>query len=207
ALAELVDLPHHPQVLLKVAQGMKSEKRIVYVKRGTTQKEYLKNVEGAENKRPQMRGAYQRTTSALFEISPRVVKENRKGDLERLRLRYMLPGDFEKEIIPLKKVLDKRVKEEIKNGKRRKVEGRYIFTIDGADAKDFDDAIAVVETQEGFELDVHIADVGFFVPPESLLFSEALRRGNSYYLSGSVIPMLPEILSNEFCSLKPRTTR
>jgi ribonuclease R len=88
-----------------------------------------------------------------------------------------------------------------------KVTGSYIFTIDGEDAKDFDDAIACRKIPGGFELDVHIADVSFFVRPGTPLFDEALRRGNSYYLAGSVIPMLPEILSNEFCSLKPKTKR
>ncbi|MBN8219396.1 MAG: VacB/RNase II family 3'-5' exoribonuclease [Spirochaetes bacterium] len=195
-LAELIDLPDRPQVLLKAA---KAPAKLVYLKRSVAQKQFLRDARRGEG--------YERSNAFVFETSPRKVTEDRKGDLERLRLRYMLPDDYAKALIPAKRDLDKLVKQELKNKERVHVKGRYIFTIDGEDAKDFDDAISVTENAEGFELDVHIADVGFFVTPETPLFEEALKRGNSYYLAGSVIPMLPEILSNEFCSLKPKTTR
>lgn len=195
-LAELIDLPDRPQILLK---AKKSPEKLVYLKRGEAQRQFLKDAKRGEG--------YERTNAFVFEVSPRKVREDRVGDLERLRLRYMLPEDYTKSLIPAKKEIDKRVKQELKNSDRTQVKGRYIFTIDGEDAKDFDDAISVLETEHGFELDVHIADVGFFVAPGTPLFEEALKRGNSYYLAGSVIPMLPEILSNEFCSLKPKTTR
>lgn len=195
-LAELIDLPDRPQILLK---AKKAPEKLVYLKRGEAQRQFLKDAKRGEG--------YERTNAFVFEVSSRKVREDRVGDLERLRLRYMLPEDYSKSLIPAKKDIDKRVKQELRNAERIQVKGRYIFTIDGEDAKDFDDAISVLETEHGFELDVHIADVGFFVAPGTPLFEEALKRGNSYYLAGSVIPMLPEILSNEFCSLKPKTTR
>lgn len=194
-LAELLDLPDKPHVLVR---GKIGGQELVYLHRTDQQLQFLREHPG---------GGYNRTQAFVFEASTRKVTHDRKGDMERLRLRFMLPGEFPKEVIPLKKQLNELVKKEMKNPLREKVKDRYIFTIDGEDAKDFDDAISVRELASGFELDVHIADVSFFVTPGTPLFDEALKRGNSYYLAGGVIPMLPEILSNEFCSLKPKTHR
>ncbi len=80
-------------------------------------------------------------------------------------------------------------------------------TIDGADAKDFDDAIAVEKTRTGYRLFVSIADVGAFVPVGSTLDREAHARGTSVYFPATVIPMLPENLSNKLCSLMPDQDR
>ena len=82
-----------------------------------------------------------------------------------------------------------------------------IYTIDPSDAKDHDDAISVAETEKGFSLGVHIADVSYYVRPSGALDKEAFRRGNSIYLPGMVIPMLPEVLSNDVCSLRPDRKR
>ncbi|MDX6379171.1 MAG: ribonuclease [Rubrobacteraceae bacterium] len=76
-------------------------------------------------------------------------------------------------------------------------------TIDGVDAKDFDDAISVERANGGYRLWVHIADVTHYVRPESPLDREARRRGNSVYLPGTVAPMLPAELSEDVCSLRP----
>jgi len=80
-------------------------------------------------------------------------------------------------------------------------------TIDGETAKDFDDAIAVVKTRQGFRLYVSIADVSHFVRPGTALDKEAYERGTSVYFPGRVIPMLPEKLSNNLCSLVPDKDR
>jgi ribonuclease R len=87
---------------------------------------------------------------------------------------------------------------------------RTIITIDPDDARDFDDAISVTKTKDGTELGVHIADVSHFVKPDDELDVEARERGNSIYFPRHVIPMLPEVLSNELCSLQegqPRLTK
>mgnify|MGYP001793200117 CR=1 FL=1 len=83
----------------------------------------------------------------------------------------------------------------------------YITTIDPPDAKDYDDAISVKRTDDGWELGIHIADVAHFIQPGSPLDVEARERGNSVYLPRHVIPMLPEILSNGICSLQPQVPR
>lgn len=78
------------------------------------------------------------------------------------------------------------------------------FTIDPVDAKDFDDALSYSRTEDGLlEIGIHIADVSHFVKSDSALDKEALKRGNSVYLVDRVLPMLPEKLSNELCSLRP----
>ena len=86
--------------------------------------------------------------------------------------------------------------------------GQAVITIDPDDAKDFDDAICLERAGEGrWKAWVHIADVSHYVRPGGALDEEARRRGNSTYLVDRVIPMLPEALSNELCSLKPGTDR
>jgi ribonuclease R len=78
-----------------------------------------------------------------------------------------------------------------------------VFTIDPEDARDFDDAIHVVENKDGYTIGIHIADVSHYVKSGSALDREARRRGNSVYLPDRVLPMLPERLSNGVCSLRP----
>ncbi|MFH0781204.1 MAG: ribonuclease R [Pseudomonadota bacterium] len=80
-------------------------------------------------------------------------------------------------------------------------------TVDGETAKDFDDAICVIKTRQGFRLFVSIADVSHFVAPGSAIDQEAYVRGTSIYFPGKVIPMLPERLSNDLCSLVPDQDR
>ena len=82
------------------------------------------------------------------------------------------------------------------------------FTIDPDTAKDFDDALTLAKDRKGnYRLGVHIADVAHYVTPDSPLDKEASQRCNSTYFPGTCIPMLPEELSNELCSLKPDVVR
>ncbi len=91
---------------------------------------------------------------------------------------------------------------------RRDITNKTVITIDPDDAKDFDDAISLEYDEKGnYILGVHIADVSCFVPMDSPLDIEAKNRGNSVYLPGKVLPMLPEVLSNGICSLQPQQSR
>ena len=92
--------------------------------------------------------------------------------------------------------------------KRRDFRPITTFTIDPADAKDFDDALSFQQLPNGnYEIGIHIADVAYYVQPESALDKEAFDRGTSVYLVDRVIPMLPERLSNDLCSLRPNEDR
>ncbi|HWR82356.1 MAG TPA: ribonuclease R [Candidatus Deferrimicrobium sp.] len=91
--------------------------------------------------------------------------------------------------------------------RRLDLTGECIYTIDPEDAKDHDDAISVRKTSGGYSLGVHIADVSHFVKSGTALDNEAFARGNSVYLPGLVLPMLPESLSSDLCSLRPHRKR
>jgi ribonuclease R len=110
------------------------------------------------------------------------------------------PSDVEKECDAISHEI---TKEEI--AKRRDFRKTLTFTIDPADAKDFDDAISFQKLENGnYEIGVHIADVTHYVREGSVLEKEAQNRATSIYLVDRVIPMLPEILSNQLCSLRPK---
>lgn len=128
-------------------------------------------------------------------------------DMLSVLRQYSLPLHFEKPVLQEARSFGTRVCPEEIAG-REDCRSHRVITIDPDDAKDFDDAIClgrVSPTQ--WKLRVHIADVSHYVKPGSALDVEARKRGNSTYLVDRVIPMLPEGLSNELCSLKPNTDR
>lgn len=112
------------------------------------------------------------------------------------------PSDVEEEANHL---YDKSTKDD---GERRDMRKTPTFTIDPADAKDFDDALSFLALPDGnFEIGIHIADVSHYVRPGTALDDEAYTRGTSVYLVDRTIPMLPHVLSNDLCSLKPDVDR
>jgi ribonuclease R len=102
---------------------------------------------------------------------------------------------------------DFRLLEDRREDRREDLRNTPFVTIDGATARDFDDAIFVEKTARGYALWVAIADVSHYVPLGSALDHEAYERGNSYYFPASVEPMFPQALSNGLCSLNPRVPR
>lgn len=113
-------------------------------------------------------------------------------------IKFNLPKQFDNEVLQEVATLDKSIAPDDNRVDLRSIEH---ITIDGESAKDFDDAIAVVKSRRGFRLYVSIADVSFFVRPGSAVDWEAYARGTSIYFPDRVIPMLPEKLSNDLCSL------
>lgn len=112
--------------------------------------------------------------------------------------------DFPPEVESEAEAWKERYEKEDKLKNRRDFSEVTTFTIDPADAKDFDDAISLKKLENGdYEIGVHIADVSHFVTPGTALDKEAVKRGTSIYLVDRTIPMLPEVLSNDLCSLNP----
>ncbi|WP_435260943.1 ribonuclease R [Tenacibaculum sp. nBUS_03] len=124
-------------------------------------------------------------------------------EIHSILLEYGLPYDFPKEIEEEAGKLSFDItKEEI--AKRRDMRKDLTFTIDPKDAKDFDDALSFTKLENGnYEIGIHIADVSHYVQPKTKLDDEAYDRATSVYLVDRVVPMLPEMLSNGVCSLRP----
>ena len=124
-------------------------------------------------------------------------------EIHSILLEYGLPYKFETEVEKDAGSLSLEItKEEI--FKRRDMRKDLTFTIDPKDAKDFDDALSFTKLKNGnYEIGIHIADVSHYVQPNTILDNEAYNRATSVYLVDRVVPMLPEILSNGACSLRP----
>ena len=125
-------------------------------------------------------------------------------EIHSILAEYGLPHQFPLEVESYVNKLDTSItEEEIAN--RRDMRKDLTFTIDPKDAKDFDDALSFKVLENGlYEIGIHIADVSHYVKPDTVLDDEAYERATSIYLVDRVVPMLPEILSNGACSLRPR---
>ena len=130
-------------------------------------------------------------------------KGERGVEIESIIRAHGLPEEFPKKVIDeANRVADQDLSDEI--ARRVDLRDLNIFTIDGEDAKDLDDAISIEELPNGnYKLGVHIADVTHYVKEKNKLDKEALKRATSVYLVDKVIPMLPKQLSNGVCSLNP----
>jgi ribonuclease R len=121
--------------------------------------------------------------------------------------KHDLPIRFPDEVIEESLRVPPDLSEEVIS-KRKDIRGTVTFTIDPVDARDFDDAVSVARRKDGgWDIGVHIADVSHYIPDGSATDREACVRGMSCYLVDRVIPMLPERLSNELCSLRPEEDR
>lgn len=130
-------------------------------------------------------------------------KGNNDAEMKSILLNKGIDYNFPKEVLSeANKIIKEIGEDEIK--KRRDLRSTPTFTIDPDTAKDFDDAISIEKLPNGnYEIGVHIADVSHYVLPDSKLDEEARKRGFSVYLVDRTIPMLPEALSNDVCSLNP----
>jgi|TARA_B110000211_G_scaffold234134_1_gene302550 ribonuclease R len=124
-------------------------------------------------------------------------------EIHSILAEYGLPYDFESDIKEFANNIDTSInKAEIL--KRRDFREELTFTIDPVDAKDFDDAISFKKLEnKSYEIGIHIADVSHYLQPKTILDNEAFSRATSVYLVDRVVPMLPEVLSNKACSLRP----
>ena len=124
-------------------------------------------------------------------------------EIHSILLEYGLPYTFPEQV----EAYASNIPIEITNeeiSKRRDMRKDLTFTIDPKDAKDFDDALSFMVLENGnYEIGIHIADVSHYVKEDTVLEEEAYERATSVYLVDRVVPMLPEILSNNVCSLRP----
>ncbi|MFD2208361.1 ribonuclease R [Virgibacillus halophilus] len=146
--------------------------------------------------------------SAEGEIVQILGHKNDPGiDILSIIYKYGISIDFPDEVLEQARATPENISE-TDLGNRHDLRDQTIVTIDGADAKDLDDAVTVTEMDNGnYKLGVHIADVSYYVPRGSAIDKEAYERGTSVYLVDRVIPMIPHRLSNGICSLNPQVDR
>lgn len=124
-------------------------------------------------------------------------------EIHAILAEYGLPSDFPVEVEVYAQKIDTSIQQS-EIAKRRDMRDTLTFTIDPKDAKDFDDALSFKKLENGnYEIGVHIADVSYYLEEGTILDDEAYQRATSVYLVDRVVPMLPEVLSNFACSLRP----
>lgn len=150
-----------------------------------------------------------RPDGAIFGIVVKVLgdADSISGNIEAILYEHAIRQEFPDEVIEQAESIGQEVSEQDIQG-RYDLRDQMIFTIDGDDARDFDDAVSVDRLDNGhYRLGVHIADVTHYVTEGTPLDDEAFIRGTSVYLADRVIPMLPKVLSNGICSLNPHVDR
>ena len=125
---------------------------------------------------------------------------SRNAELKSIQRTYSLEDSFPNKVLKQVDLLTTPTTTDFEN--RQDFRKECIFTIDGDDSRDFDDAVSIAKYQDGYRLGVHIADVSHYVKQGDVIDMEAYKRGTSVYFPESVIPMLPEKLCNDICSLK-----
>ena len=152
--------------------------------------------------------SYYGENKARGEVVKIIGHKNDPGtDILSIAYKYEIEDAFSDEVVEQLKTLPSEVCEEDKKG-RVDLTDEVIFTIDGDDTKDIDDAISIEKLENGnYKLGVHIADVSYYVKEGEPLDRDAMERGTSVYLVDRVIPMLPHELSNGICSLNPNVER
>lgn len=146
----------------------------------------------------------QRPEGMITKIFGRQFEKN--AELKSILYTYNLPEKFKKEVLWEANGLSAEItKQDLRE--RKDFRDLVTFTIDGDDAKDFDDAVSIKKSGKNFILYVHIADVSHYVKEGSIIDKHAFERGTSVYFPESVIPMLPERLCNDLCSLKEGVDR
>lgn len=138
-------------------------------------------------------------------IKPILTAGKVEDDFILVKDRYSLPQKFSFDTI---QEIKEKIWEKSQDTYRQDLKKEFVITIDGEDSKDLDDAISIKKHFFGkWTLGVHIADVSYYVPQNSILDQEAYKRANSYYFINQVIPMLPKELSNDLCSLNPKENK
>lgn len=133
-------------------------------------------------------------------------KDDVGTDVRSIIRQHRLDEVFPQNVLAAAAQLPQEVTDEDRMG-REDLRALNTFTIDGATAKDFDDAVSIETLPDGYRLGVHIADVSHYVTPGSVIDREGYKRATSVYLLDRVLPMLPEALSNGLCSLNPQVDR
>ena len=146
--------------------------------------------------------------NCIGEVTKIIGHKNDPGvDILSIVYKFNIEDKFPDDVVEQLKDVPSEVSEEDKKG-RRDLTDEVIFTIDGDDTKDIDDAISIEKLSNGnYKLGVHIADVSYYVRENTPLDNDAMNRGTSVYLVDRVIPMLPHELSNGICSLNPNVER
>ena len=168
------------------------------IKKDFLNKKVLVKIEGWDNK-------YKNPIGKVVKVIGKVNDYN--TEINSILFDYGFAPSFPKEVEKAAKKINPNIStKEIQ--KRLDVRKTTTFTIDPKDAKDFDDALSVRKLKnQHWEIGVHIADVSHYVPQGGIIDKEAIKRATSIYLVDRVIPMLPELISNDICSLKPNTDR